>query len=273
MGEVAQWIGAHAVEVFLAASAVLLATWFLLWRAFERCAPLLWQAAASLSHRIAPYRYLGVHLAAGLAACFTAVLAFGALAEEVLEREEWDAFDRALAVALHRHATARTVEALAAVTLLGDKWVITAIGVAGAILLIVRRRHVLLAGWAAALVGGALLNVALKAVFQRARPELDAPLGNALGWSFPSGHAMGAMVAYGMLSYLLVLRFGRSPAPFIVAFASMLVLAVGFSRIYLGVHYFSDVLGGYLSGAAWLAVCTSAVEIARRHARERERAF
>jgi membrane-associated phospholipid phosphatase len=271
MGEVAQWIGAHAVAVFLAASVVLLGFWFALWRLFERFEQRLWRAAAFLSRHLAPYRYLSLHLLAGLAVCFIAVFAFGNLAEEMLEREEWDGFDRALAIALNRHATPRAVEALSAVTLLGDKWLITAIGLAGAVVLALRRRRVLFAGWAAALAGGALLNLALKAAFERARPEFDTPLAVALGWSFPSGHAMGAMVAYGMAAYLLVLHFGRSAAPAIVAVASALVLAVGFSRIYLGVHYFSDVVGGYLSGIAWLAVCVSAVEIARRHARKGER--
>ena len=271
MGEAAQWLGAHAVEVFLVASVALLAIWLALWRGFERYERTLWGAAALVSRKVAPYRYLSLHLTAGLGVCFAAVLAFGNLAEEVLEREEWVAFDQALAVALNRNATPQTAQALSTITLLGDKWTIAAVGLAGAMVLALRRRRLLLAGWSAALIGGGLLNVALKAAFQRTRPELDSPLAAALGWSFPSGHAMGAMVAYGMLAYLLVLRFGRTPAPFIVAAASMLVLVVGFSRIYLGVHYFSDVLGGYLSGIAWLAVCTSAVEIARRHARKSER--
>jgi undecaprenyl-diphosphatase len=267
MGEVAQWLGEHAVAVFVAALAALLAFWFGLWRCFERYEEQLWAALAFIDRRVAAYRYLSVHLLAGLAVCFGAIFGFGSIADEVLEREEWDAFDRALAVALNRHATPLGVDALSAITLLGDKWTIAAIGLAGALALALGRRRLLLAAWAAAFIGGALLNLALKAVFQRARPELDAPLMTALGWSFPSGHAMAAMVAYGMLAYLAVMRFGRPAAPFIVAAACAVVLAVGFSRVYLGVHYFSDVVGGFLSGIAWLAVCASAAEIARRHAR------
>jgi membrane-associated phospholipid phosphatase len=267
MDAVAQWIGEHSVAVFLAGLMALLGVWFGLWRLFERYEEHWWQAAAFVGRHIAAYRYLSLHLLAGLAVCFGAVFAFGSVAEEILEPEDWAAFDRALAVALNRHATPLGVDVLGAITLLGDKWLIAAVAVAGGLGLALRRRRVLLAGWLASLAGGALLNLALKAAFRRARPEFDAPLATALGWSFPSGHAMGAMVAYGMVSYLLVLRFGRAPAPFIVAAGSALVLAVGFSRIYLGVHYFSDVVGGYLSGIAWLAVCVSAMEIARRHAR------
>jgi undecaprenyl-diphosphatase len=265
MEPVAHWIGAHAVAVFLASLVLLLASWFALWRCFERYEAQVWKALAFVGRRIAPYRYLSLHLLAGLGLCFAAVYGFGSMAEEVLEPEEWDAFDRVLAASLNRHATPFYAEALGAVTLLGDKWTIAAIGVAGALWLALQRRRLVLATWAAAYVGGALLNLALKAVFQRARPEFDAPLATALGWSFPSGHAMGAMVAYGMLAYLLVMRFGRPAAPFIVAGACVVVLAVGFSRVYLGVHYFSDVLGGYLSGIAWLAVCASAAEVTRRH--------
>ena len=271
MTEAAQWIGEHAVQMFLASLSALLAIWLVLWRCFERYEKGLWQAVAFVSRRVAAYRYLSLHLIAGLAVCFAAVSAFGSLAEEILEAEEWDSFDRALAAALNRHATPLGADVLRAVTVLGDTWLITVICTAGALGLALRQRGVLLAGWLAAFGGGALLNVALKAVFQRARPEIEAPLVVALGWSFPSGHAMGAMVAYGMVAYLLLLRFGRTAAPFIVAGACAVVLGVGFSRVYLGVHYFTDVVGGYLSGIAWLAVCTSAIEIARRHARTSSR--
>lgn len=265
----AQWLGAHAVEAFVVVLTALLALWFALWRLFERYEETLWQAAGFAGRHIPALRYLGVHLLAGLAVCFAAVAGFAGIAEEMVEREEWDAFDRALATAVGRSVTPAGVSALSAVTHLGDTWLVTALSVAGAAGLWFRRRRILLAGWIAAFAGGALLNLALKAVFRRERPELGEPLIAALGWSFPSGHAMGATVAYGMIAYLLVLRFGRAPAPAIVAAATALVLSVGFSRVYLGVHYLSDILGGFLAGIAWVAVCASAMEIARRHARNR----
>jgi undecaprenyl-diphosphatase len=102
-------------------------------------------------------------------------------------------------------------------------------------------------------------------MFHRTRPTWDVPLLTARGWSFPSGHAMGSLVAYGMLAYLLVRDpKGRPPRMAIVAGAVTLVLLIGLSRMYLGVHYFSDVVGGYAAGMVWLAACITGLEVARR---------
>ena len=123
----------------------------------------------------------------------------------------------------------------------------------------------LLFGWVAALAGGALLDVALKLIFRRPRPTWDMPFLAEEGWSFPSGHAMGSLVAYGMLAYLLVLHPKSKGARLaILAITALLVLAIGFTRLYLGVHYFSDVIAGYAAGTVWLAVCISGLEVLRR---------
>ncbi len=76
------------------------------------------------------------------------------------------------------------------------------------------------------------------------------------GWSFSSGHAMGSFVTYGFLAYLLtrVLR-ANFPRRIAVAVLVVLVLLIGFSRIYLGAHYLSDVIGGYAVAAVWLTFC------------------
>src|SRR6478672_2858095 len=110
-----------------------------------------------------------------------------------------------------------------------------------------------------------LLDLALKRVFHRTRPTWDVPLLTARGWSFPSGHAMGSLIAYGMLAYLLVRDAkGRRARVAIVVGAVLLVLLIGLSRMVLGVHYFSDVLGGYAAGVVWLAACITSLEVARR---------
>jgi undecaprenyl-diphosphatase len=133
------------------------------------------------------------------------------------------------------------------------------------LVLLRQRRRVLLVGWVGALAGGALLDLALKLAFRRPRPVWESPYLAASGWSFPSGHAMGSLIAYGMLAYLLVLHLrSRSARLAVAAGAILLVLAIGFTRLFLGVHYFSDVMAGYAAGTVWLAVCVSGLEVLRR---------
>jgi undecaprenyl-diphosphatase len=102
--------------------------------------------------------------------------------------------------------------------------------------------------------GSALLNVVLKLVFHRARPTLHRIV-EANGYSFPSGHSMAAFTLYGVLCYLLWkhARFALTRTLLIVS-GSIIIAAIGVSRIYLGVHYPSDVIGGYLASGTWLTV-------------------
>jgi membrane-associated phospholipid phosphatase len=105
--------------------------------------------------------------------------------------------------------------------------------------------------------GSSLLNQIVKTVVDRARPVLPHPVAHANGKSFPSGHAQAAIVAAAVLVlvFLPVLRGAWRPVA--VTAAILWVLAVGFSRVALGVHYVSDVLAGYVLGAAWVAAMTA----------------
>ena len=96
----------------------------------------------------------------------------------------------------------------------------------------------------------------LKQVFRRLRPQLSEPWVTEPGWSFPSGHAMGSLVAYGFLAYLLTrITPDHFPRRTAIALLAGLVLLIGFSRIYLGAHFLSDVIGGYAGAAVWLTFC------------------
>lgn len=101
-------------------------------------------------------------------------------------------------------------------------------------------------------IGSALLNVFLKWIFQRERPDIHRLIEEA-GYSFPSGHSMAAFTLYATLTFIMWShinsKLGRS---LIIALASTIILGIGISRIYLGVHFPSDVLGGYLTSGLWL---------------------
>lgn len=150
-----------------------------------------------------------------------------------------------------------------AVTHLGDPATLAGIGAAVAVFLLWRREPVFLLGWLGALAGNAWLNLTLKDIFMRLRPSNDIGVSTALGYSFPSGHSSGAMVTYGMLAYLVWCVAARRWAVAMPVLALITILAVGASRVYLQAHFISDVLAGYASGAAWLALVVAAVEIWR----------
>jgi len=113
------------------------------------------------------------------------------------------------------------------------------------------RREALL--FMTAVAGAGLFNLLLKYWFQRPRPELG--LVEAGGFSFPSGHSMGAIALYGLLAYLLRRQFadGVERSLWLLVSAAM-ILCIGFSRIYLGVHYPSDVIGGFFAGSCLVAL-------------------
>lgn len=113
--------------------------------------------------------------------------------------------------------------------------------------------------------GGALLNMELKRFFERARPALAEMLRRAHGYSFPSGHAMGSTIVMGSFAYLAVRvlkTWTRKSAA--IAFAITFVAAVAASRVYLGVHWVSDIGAGVSAGLVWLATTTVGYETFRR---------
>jgi membrane-associated phospholipid phosphatase len=97
-------------------------------------------------------------------------------------------------------------------------------------------------------VGGTLLNTALKQVFAAPRPDLLPHLDIVKSYSFPSGHASGNMIFFGALAIMI----GRGWA---WAAAAIMILAIGFSRVWLGVHWPTDVVAGWILGGGWLVLC------------------
>jgi membrane-associated phospholipid phosphatase len=195
---------------------------------------------------------VAMRLLATLAAC---TLAFSMLAEEMASGE-LVSIDGSVVSWLHSHATGFPTLLMSAVTWLGGAQVLLAITLLAALALLVRRRVAHAALMGAALAGSEALNWALKAAFERPRPSFSDPLATAAGFSFPSGHAMVSLSVYGALAFVIAASAGSRRAQLLVVIsATVLVLAIGFSRVYLGVHYASDVLAAYSAGLAWLTLC------------------
>jgi undecaprenyl-diphosphatase len=133
------------------------------------------------------------------------------------------------------------------------------------LIFVLKHRWLLFETWLAAVVSSVALDQLLKVLFARPRPIFEHPLLRESGYSFPSGHAMESLVVYGMVAYFAVLALRTWRAHTAVVFgAALLVMLIGFSRMYLGVHYFSDVLAGFAAEGIWLSTCITAMESIRR---------
>ncbi len=235
----------------------------LAWRWFESSRPRAWTFVAS---RLARGEYLGLHLTIGFAISLAGLWVFGAITEDVMHHDPLTQFDMMLLDWLHARATSTGYAVSRTISVLGDPVTLTILELAVGLLLTARREWILLAGWLAAFAGGGLLDAVLKLIIRRPRPPYAAAFLPHFSWSFPSGHAMGSLIAYGMLAYVLTVLWihRRSGQIAVLLGAALLVVAVGLSRLYLGVHYFSDVVGGYAAGVLWLSACISGIELARR---------
>jgi membrane-associated phospholipid phosphatase len=137
----------------------------------------------------------------------TAGALFMYLADEIGEQAWLTQVDLAVAQFFHDHGTPWAVRLFEAITFFGNASSLGVIGLVTALVLAFQRRWSLLLGWAVALIGAGELNVILKDIFRRLRPQLPDPWVTPSGWSFPSGHAMGSFVTYGFLAYLLTDAF------------------------------------------------------------------
>ena len=194
---------------------------------------------------------LGLLISAGCTCLFVAIAA-GVVTGGPLTR-----FDLWVADALHAHASGTPVltTAVRVVGAPGSMVALTLVSVAVAATLLAQRHWSALAAWLAAVIGGEALNLLLKDLFARPRPRFERPLVVETSHSFPSGQAMESLVVYGMLAYFVVLILSGSGKHVAVAVgAAVLVVLIGFGRVYLGAHYLSDVVGGFAAGGAWLGV-------------------
>ena len=230
------------------------------------------EAAEALTHekpwrtwfaRLHPKLYLSLHAIIGLLLSVGLLWSFLAIAEDVPEHGSMVRLDDAVAGWLQVHGTEWGETVFYIISYVGSP-VLAAVFVAVSILFLVKRDWRRLGALAIAVGGGGLLNVALKSGYHRARPVYASEF-HPHGWSFPSGHAMDSLIAYGMLAYFLAEQTSNPRLRRLIGVVTAaLVLSIGFARIYLGVHFLSDVVGGFAAGALWLGVCITGYRFARR---------
>lgn len=207
-----------------------------------------------------------LRLALGTFVVIGAAWLFGAVTEDVVNQDvPLGTLDLNVANWLHAHATPRLTAVMIFTSHLGAPLTVAAITLVVAVFLCWHGYRYRLLALLLAVPGGALVNVIVKHVIHRHRPQFSDPILVLTSYSFPSGHALGSSVLYGILAAMLVwhVRDWRWRALALVA-ATMVIALIGFSRIYLGVHYLSDVIAGYLEGVVWLGACIAAVAALRR---------
>ena len=196
------------------------------------------------------------------------ILAFGLLAQEVLEGDT-SAFDRRILLLFrdpsnlsHVIGPAWLPEMMRDLTSLGSTVVLGLVVLIVAGYLALARMPAALALVLGSVLGGQAISTVLKVFFERARPDLIPGAPQVFTASFPSGHAMLSAVTYLTLGALLTrIEEKRSLKRYFMVVAVALTMVVGASRVFLGVHWPTDVLGGWCVGAAWAMICSS---VARR---------
>ena len=200
------------------------------------------------------YAIPGIITIAGLVAAVGSIILWAWFASEVGEGETL-AFDVSIRDWIHSFSTPILTEAMRFISMLASpvSIIVMIIGTLAYLALSRRRRHQVIL-LVAAMTGEVVLDLSLKAAYSRVRPEpyFDYPLPSS--FSFPSGHSLGAFCFFGCLCWLLILGgASRWRVALAIVAASLFVLLVGISRVYLGVHYPTDVLAGYSAGAIWLS--------------------
>jgi undecaprenyl-diphosphatase len=190
---------------------------------------------------------------------------FGLLLHQVATHGPLTAFDDSAAQWLHLRIQGEdgVIGFLEVVSFTGKPiFLLFAIGIPGAWIFFHGGRKLALF-LAVTCIGGGIVDTIVKVGVGRPRPKVEEPIVEAFGNSFPSGHSMAAVVCYGALLLVFMPLMSNRVRNVAIAAYITLVLAIGFSRLMLGVHFISDVLGGYVLGAAWLAASVGAWEIWR----------
>jgi membrane-associated phospholipid phosphatase len=215
---------------------------------------------------------LGLELLGGIVVLTLGAWIFGLTVEALSEGDTH--LDTRFAAWLHENATDGWTTFFENVTRLGNVPVLAAVTLVAAIVLARKRLRSELELLLLAAIGAQILTIGLKLGFERERPFFPDPLATESTYSFPSGHASVSLAVYGTIGYIAARHAAtRRRQIGILAAAAGLILLIGFSRLYLGVHYLSDVIAGFSLGLAWVALCVVLLHLRLRLRTRRERSF
>jgi membrane-associated phospholipid phosphatase len=235
--------------------------WFLdhsLVRGFQEKFP---EVSGFMGNRFQTDSFVGLPLTLVVAVAFVNISLLTELTESVMQAKWVVVMDKEFTTMLYSVRTPWLSQILFLITKLGEREAVFIVGAVVSAIFILRRRFIaLIAFWM--VMGGIGISIRYgKTIISRARP-VDVAYYEVEHYSFPSGHATTAFALYGLLAYFLYRHYDKSRNQHIYLWAALILsVIVGFSRIYLGVHYLSDVLAGFLLGLLWLLLGISLVEV------------
>ncbi|RUT01519.1 hypothetical protein DSM106972_066160 [Dulcicalothrix desertica PCC 7102] len=197
----------------------------------------------------------------GLAVCLIILFIVAKLAEEVLEKEAFK-FDTNFLLWLHQFSNPGLDKLMLFITNLGSPTTVVIVTFITLAILWWRRYRLEIMIFILTCLGGLILNTGLKLFFSKPRPQLWNQLVTEKSFSFPSGHAIGSMVLYGFIAYLLAFHYPKFSI-LTYTIAVILIGAIGLSRLYLGVHWPTDIIAGYGVGFLWLTICITMLKLQR----------
>jgi membrane-associated phospholipid phosphatase len=274
------FFGQHAILVFSVVLAGMFAAGIGLWYLLDQPGSRVWHFApedrqrfqdsaisyafrdrffrpfARVAYRPSPKGHLCLYYTISLFVLAVTGASFLLLGLKIRQQDWLVRFDHSFSASLHEHSTVNAVWIFQWVSFFGDALTLAFISLLFVIALVVTRYWRLFFLWTITLPGAGILSQFLKNALQRQRPQLTNAWIAESGWSFPSGHAMCSLVIYGLLAYsICFLPTSRTFRLAFGLFTILLVIAIGFSRLYLGAHFFSDVMAGYFAAIFWLLLC------------------
>lgn len=219
-----------------------------------------------LRARLARNHYLGLPLSTGILAVLCCIALFALIAVNALPPGALPDLDQHIADWFHLRATAGLTLAMLVFTHLHGTIGILSMSALLALRLLRDKSWPWLLTLIVSVPGGMLFNYGLKFIFQRVRPQFEQPILVLHSYSFPSGHTIGAALFYSVLAAWLMKHPANADRriPIVIA-AMILTVLTGLSRIYLGAHFFSDVLAAMLEGWGWFALWTTIIFTVQRH--------